>query len=82
MLLLEHSSVSEATGSDRRNVVGGKLLAAYQDVTAAPVARLGKGCVWNQRLLPLLQEAGLDVLERRTALGGLLSVIEAVPSPA
>ena len=82
VLLLEHSSVSEATGSDRGNVVGGKLLAAYQDATAAPVARLGKGCVWNQRLLPLLQEAGLDVVGRRTALGGLLSVIEAVPSSA
>ena len=58
---------------------GGGLLSAYQDLTAAPIASLGKGCVWNQRLGPLLQEAGLEVLQRRSALGGLLSVIEATP---
>ena len=72
VLLLEHSSVSEEKG-------GGGLLSAYQDLTAAPIASLGKGCVWNQRLGPLLQEAGLEVLQRRSALGGLLSVIEATP---
>ena len=70
MLLLEHSRASEE---------GGGLLASYQDLTAAPLATLGKGCVWNQRLGPLLREAGLEVIERRSALGGLLSVVEAAP---
>eukprot|EP00614_Pseudopedinella_elastica_P003595 CAMPEP_0172602622 /NCGR_PEP_ID=MMETSP1068-20121228/22805_1 /TAXON_ID=35684 /ORGANISM="Pseudopedinella elastica, Strain CCMP716" /LENGTH=273 /DNA_ID=CAMNT_0013404047 /DNA_START=32 /DNA_END=853 /DNA_ORIENTATION=- len=68
VLLLEHS---RAEGND--------LLAAYQDLTSAPVASMGKGCVWNQQLGPLLASAGLEVISSKPALGGLLTVIEAAP---
>ena len=57
-------------------------MAAYQDATAQPIAKVAKGCVYNQRLEPLLASAGLRVLSRKPALGGLLNVIEATPMHA
>jgi hypothetical protein len=35
------------------------VLAAYQDLTAQPVAWLGKGCKWNQRVLEMAKGNGL-----------------------
>lgn len=52
-------------------------LALYQDVTAASVTAMGKGCVWNQDLDALLASAGLRIVSRERRLAGLLSVIVA-----
>mmetsp|Transcript_24876 Transcript_24876/g.45479 ORF Transcript_24876/g.45479 Transcript_24876/m.45479 type:complete len:310 (-) Transcript_24876:396-1325(-) len=81
VLLLEHSRIDDdeedgGDGRGRRRMLP-KILAAYQDLTAAPIAAMGKGCVWNQRLEPLLASAGLEVLSSTRVLGGLLTVIEA-----
>ena len=38
---------------------------------------MGKGCVWNQNLMALLSEAGLRPVKLKTALGGLITLVEA-----
>ena len=50
-----------------------------QDVTEAAVTATSKGCVWNQDLGMLLEEAGLQVLEEGSRLAGLVKLIEACP---
>ena len=49
------------------------LLGAYQDMTASPVAALGKGCVWNQSVEGMVEQAGLQTVQLRKALGGTIS---------
>jgi methyltransferase OMS1 len=65
-LLLEHSRSQSP------------LLGWYQDVTAEPVAAMGKGCVWNQDVPALVWAAGLRVERVDSYLGGLVLAIEAV----
>ena len=57
-------------------------VAWWQDVTAAPVAASGKGCVWNQDVRQLLRDAGLKPVQFRPMLGGLIRYIVATPSSA
>lgn len=54
-------------------------LAGYQDLTAAGVVRFGKGCAWNQDILTLVQQSGLNVINMQEKLQGLLVLIEASP---
>ena len=54
-------------------------LHGLQDVTEAAVTATSKGCVWNQDLGMLLEEAGLRVLEEGSRLAGLVKLIEACP---
>ncbi|GLI68241.1 hypothetical protein VaNZ11_012593 [Volvox africanus] len=54
------------------------LLAAYQDVTAVPVAALGKGCVWNQDVEAMASVAGLKVVGGERAAAGTVQLIVAV----
>lgn len=65
-LLLEHS----------RSTLPG--VGWYQDLTAVPVAKMGKGCIWNQDVQKLVQEAGLRIEHMEGHLGGLLVSITAV----
>lgn len=65
-MLLEHS------------LAGASLLGAYQDATAEAVAAGGKGCRWNQRIVELVEAAGLRIVSSEPALGGLLRSIVAV----
>lgn len=66
LLLLEHSR-SQSPG-----------LGWYQDMTAGPVAAMGKGCVWNQDVPKLLEESGLRMEHAEEYLGGLIVSIVAV----
>jgi methyltransferase OMS1 len=50
----------------------------YQDATAAPVAAMSKGCVYNQDVRRLAEQAGLRVLRITPSLGGLIVAVEAV----
>ena len=57
-----------------------ELSTGYQlaDVTAQPVARAGKGCVWNQQVEAMVKDAGLQVLDiSKQSLWGLVNVIVA-----
>lgn len=54
-------------------------LAGYQDLTAAGVIRFGKGCAWNQDIMTLVQQSGLNVINTQEKLQGLLVLIEASP---
>ena len=54
-------------------------LHGMQDLTEAAVTATSKGCVWNQDLGMLLEEAGLHVLEEGSRLAGLVKLIEACP---
>ena len=69
-LLLEHS------------LADAQLLGAYQDATADAVSAGGKGCRWNQRIVELVQAAGLRVVSSEPGLGGLLRSIVAVKEAA
>lgn len=51
-----------------------------QDVTAEAVASTSKGCVWNQDVSGLLQEAGLSIDRLERHLGGLITLAKAHPS--
>jgi methyltransferase OMS1, mitochondrial len=54
-------------------------LALYQDVTAGAVARTGgKGCLWNQDVLALVERAGLRAVAVDESLAGLVVAVEAV----
>ena len=66
LLLLEHTRSSSP------------VLGWYQDVTAGPVAAMGKGCVWNQDVLGMVKDAGLEVDKVTPHLGGLVLSITAV----
>ncbi|EFJ43419.1 hypothetical protein VOLCADRAFT_106854 [Volvox carteri f. nagariensis] len=57
------------------------LLAAYQDVTAGPVAALGKGCVWNQEVEAMAVRAGLQVVVLERAAAGTVELLVAVKQP-
>ena len=50
-----------------------------QDVTAEAVASTSKGCVWNQDVSGLLQEAGLSIDRLERYLGGLITLAKAHP---
>lgn len=71
VLLLEHS---RSTSSP--------LLAAYQDLTAAPVAKLSKGCVWNQDVVGLAAAAGLRVVDSSSYTAGTLVMLRATKDAA
>lgn len=49
----------------------------YQDATAGAVAAASKGCVWNQDLPSLLEEAGLDVVDIEYFLAGTIASVVA-----
>ena len=65
VLLLEHSRSTSP------------LLGWYQDFTAAPVAALGKGCVWNQDIVKLVESAGLKIVRVEPHLGDFVLSITA-----
>lgn len=69
VLLLEHARAQ-----------GNPVLAAYQDATSRPVAALGKGCVWNQDVPMLVEQAGLKIQRLERSFGGTIVLIEAVRS--
>jgi methyltransferase OMS1 len=66
VLLLEHSKSKNS------------LLGWYQDITAAPVASMGKGCVWNQDVIKLVEDAGLRIVRVEPYVGDLILSITAV----
>jgi methyltransferase OMS1, mitochondrial len=69
VILLEHA----------RSRIG--MLGAYQDITAATAAQIGgKSCVYNQDVLAIVREAGLEVVRERSALLGAVVLIEATPA--
>ncbi|GMH40112.1 hypothetical protein BSKO_08016 [Bryopsis sp. KO-2023] len=68
VLLLEHTRSSNAA------------IGLYQDIVAEPVAATSKGCVWNQDVLSLMRGAGLKPLNVVKGVGGLVSLIVAVPA--
>ena len=68
-LLVEHTRSSVAP-----------LLGAYQDLVAAPVKAMSKGCAWNQDVLAMAEAAGLRVVRAEPSLAGLLTTVEATPA--
>ena len=56
------------------------LLGAYQDLVAAPVKAMSKGCAWNQDVLGMAEAAGLRVVRAEPSLAGLLTTVEATPA--
>lgn len=68
-LLVEHTRSSAAP-----------LLGAYQDLVAAPVKAMSKGCAWNQDVLGMAEAAGLRVVRAEPSLVGLLTTVEATPA--
>ena len=68
-LLVEHTRSSAAP-----------LLGAYQDLVAAPVKAMSKGCAWNQDVLGMAEAAGLRVVRAEPSLAGLLTTVEATPA--
>lgn len=50
-----------------------------QDIVAEPVTAMSKGCVWNQNVLSLLEDADLEVVEVFNGLAGLIRVVVAAP---
>lgn len=64
LLLLEH------TASDNG------LLRKYQDVISEGVRKLSKGCVWNQRVEELVEEAGFKVVKLSKMLAGTIVSME------
>lgn len=57
------------------NVSDSSLLAAYQNLTAVPVAKISKGCFWNQDVVGLAESAGLRVRSlRKDLLGTVISL--------
>jgi len=66
VLLLEHSRSTFP------------VLGWYQDVTAAQVASMGKGCVWNQNVIKLVENAGLKIERVDKYVGDLVLSITAV----
>jgi|EP00982_Pelagococcus_subviridis_P012241 methyltransferase OMS1, mitochondrial len=67
-LLVEHSRAPGALGW-------------YQDLTAAPVKSLAKGCAWNQDVRKICEDAGLIVTSSAPSLFGTLLTVEATPGP-
>lgn len=63
VLLLEHAR--------SRN----PALGLYQDLTAGPVAAMGKGCVWNQDVQMMVSAAGLQIQQVDYALAGTICTI-------
>lgn len=57
----------------------GGLLGAYQDVTAAAVTPISKGCVWNQNVRALAGQAGLRVVDSKDAVLGTIATLELEP---
>ena len=53
------------------------LLGAYQDLVAAPVTKMSKGCAWNQDVVAMATRAGLRVTSAEPGLAGLLTTLEA-----
>lgn len=66
VLLLEHSRSTFP------------ILGWYQDVTAAQVASMGKGCVWNQNVIKLVENAGLKIERVDKYVGDLVLSITAM----
>ncbi|KAK9841417.1 hypothetical protein WJX74_005337 [Apatococcus lobatus] len=66
LLLLEHTISSSP------------LLSWYQDFTADAVTRTSKGCVWNQRVLGMVRQAGLSVESAIPAVAGSIISLRAV----
>ncbi|KAL4528160.1 hypothetical protein Ndes2526B_g07942 [Nannochloris sp. 'desiccata'] len=66
VLLLEHSRSTSP------------VLGWYQDITAAQVASMGKGCVWNQDVIKLVENAGLRIERVDKYVGDLVLSITAV----
>ena len=68
VLLLEHTRSHHAA------------VGRYQDITAGPVAALGKGCMWNQDVLSMVSHAGLQVQQVQHYMGATVSAIAASKS--
>lgn len=64
VLLLEHTASNNA------------ILAAYQDVTAAPTRMLSKGCLPNQRVRSMVEAAGFSVVSEQRAFAGTIVALE------
>ncbi|KAK9865284.1 hypothetical protein WJX84_009694 [Apatococcus fuscideae] len=70
LLLLEHTLSSL------------QPIAWYQDLTAVAVAKSAKGCVWNQRVPEMVEQAGLTILEMVPAVAGsVVSITAAYQRP-
>jgi methyltransferase OMS1, mitochondrial len=66
ILLLEHSRSTSP------------VLGWYQDLTSSTVTAMGKGCVWNQDVIRLVEDAGLRIERVDRYVGDLILSITAV----